>query len=198
MNSPPAPTPPALADALARELDPGEPVLWSGMPSPRRYARRDILVVLLLVCFGGCFAGMLTVGSYRTVVELQTLSAPPPLASLVVARFGLIVGSLALILILLMPFIYWRSMLGRARSTVYAITPTRVLELRLARGGVARVKSLEPSHPLDITRRDFPNGEGNLMLYPLVGNPSQCKLTLVGITSPREVDRVLRGAFNPK
>jgi hypothetical protein len=132
--------------------------------------------------------------SLQTVLDLMDTSQPPS-GSLPIAWTALILFSLPFAACVSAPFIVWRVM--QARATVYAITSTRIMELRLTSKGLRRMKSLEPSHPLVIARRVINRDRGDLVIAPSSHDPRRGGLVLVGIQHPRDADRLIRGAFNP-
>lgn len=94
--------------------------------------------------------------------------------------------------ILSLPFIQS----ARARRTVYALTPTRILTIRISRRGLPRVEALEPGHPLHLLRQDYSGGRGDIFVYPR-DRGTHATLTLTGIDNARAVERRIRATFDP-
>lgn len=186
--------PARLPDALREELDADERLLWSGTPNARRYAWRAMPLPLIL----SSVLGILFSFSLYTAINIliQAHSSDGTETSMFEAWISVVISALILVACVMMPIITWRIMHSRARATTYALTSTRVLELRLGSRGLRRVKSVEPSHPLELTRRDARGDIGDLLLYPASNGPTPARLVLVGIEHPREVDRLIRHAFS--
>jgi len=187
-----------LRDALARELDPGERVVWAGMPDGRRVFRNGLpgafgaagtVTVIATLSGLAVFAGSEEArGVPEAARELRTVIIVASLIGVVLATMGLAVA--------LGPFVHRR----RARRTVYAVTLTRVLRVILKTDGRAHVTQVEPGHPLAIMRKDHTDGTGEIYLYPSPrpqGGPMSASLHIEAVHEPRTVDRAIRATFDP-
>lgn len=194
------PTLPELAAALSRELDPGETVRWSDRPDPRSAARHALKPALfagfVFVMFATLVLGA-AVSIWRDFhsLEIPPNGRPPTLTSVYMSTA---VG------VLLLAVAAW-SFLGpsraaaAARRTIYALTPTRVVVLRLLRGGQTRIEAIEPGHPLHIHRTSGPDGRGDVLLYPpaVRTNMDRGSMVLQGVADARNVERMIRETFDP-
>lgn len=142
---------------------------------------------------GALLLGVLSVRSDLVATGASHTAAGETWASLYTMG-GIALGVIALGL--LMPIMMALAARRGASRTVYALTPTRVLSCRVRRGGLAIVKSVEPSHPLDIVRRDRAAGRGTIILYPS-RTRAGAMLTIPAIADARGVERLIRATFNP-
>lgn len=193
--------PPELRAALELELDSSESLRWTGQPDPSRMFRIAAPLTAAIAVFFTFFGAGAVLASGRTYMELQGLvpvsrEKPGWLAIVTLGIVGLAMlgGALG---VAVQPFLERR----RARRTVYAVTSTRVMCLRLSRTGRVQTNVVEPSHPLHLIRREHSGGIGTIYLYPRMqssgGAISGASLTLVGVQNPREVERTIRLTFDP-
>jgi hypothetical protein len=107
---------------------------------------------------------------------------------------GLAMGAItsaAAIGFLLLPWFEAR----RARRTVYALTGARVMRLTRNPDGRVATNVVEPGHPLAIARKEYADGSGDVLIYPMSG--SRAQLVLAATPRPREVERLIRSTFDP-
>lgn len=189
-----------MAEALRKELNPGEDVRWCGQPDPGILFRRQILVSALgtvLILALSCALGY---SGYSTLRQLRELGMPPhptqssPSYESVHIAFGLA----GLISLLLVPAAAgpWL-MASTARRTAYAVTRTRVLKIVLSRRGQPSVNSVEPAHPLHMRRQGLESEHGDIHLYPGAGRNGGTILSLEAVNDARTVERLIRQCFDP-
>ncbi|MBI1190718.1 MAG: hypothetical protein GC200_08590 [Tepidisphaera sp.] len=188
-----------LREFLEREIDPGEKVLWCGRPDASRVFRQTLAPAGFLASFGlgiGTWSILLCVSTWRMLHNLppgplmmnrQSVTSGDLWLGVIVSGIFLLLGGVLLIL----PF----REAARARRTVYAVTPTRVMEVFARKSGLAKVQAVEPGHPLHIQRNDYAADRGDVLLYPRANNHALLKLT--GVEKPREVERLIRATFDP-
>ncbi len=180
--------PTILREALRLELDEGERLLWCARPLARRIFRSawrtaiPASLVFLLFASLGLVAAITT---RREVLDSVPPGQAPPSLGAVRSAFALSSAfGLAALACLASPA--WQR--ARARRTVYALTNTRLLVLRRGCRNTARTEVLEPSHPLNLARRDYPDGSGDIRMYPQSPNQPP-KLLLAAVVGPREIER---------
>lgn len=200
--------PPHLRDVLTRELDPGEELRWCGQPDPRRERLRvlpsfiGLSVGLLLF---GSLIGSIAISIARELKGMEPLIAPsqsPSWGSVWIAGAFAVTLMFAGVLAGIVGPLHQASM---ARRTIHALTPTRIVTIRLSRRGVPSVEAIEPGHPLHIRRRMLASGPGgglgDVLIYPRSHDSgslgSKAQLALYGITDAREVERLIRVTFDP-
>ncbi len=191
------PPPAKLLEALNREIDPSETVRWYGRPGEQHYATASMMYAgIFMVLSGFLGIGMILLGimsliEYLTGEPRQPGGAPTT-AGDVIGFATALVGCIAVFIA--SPAIAYRWGKRESRRIIYGLTNTRLLSLRLSDKGLAQITSLEPAHPLDITRDEHKDGRGTLKVQR-VG--ASALLTLTGIESPREVDLLIRETFDP-
>jgi hypothetical protein len=151
---------------LARELYPGERVLWTGVPRPWRLVRRAVGRVGFPLLWN-CFALCLLYGAAKQGGILSFFAVPFLAVGLPLFRD---------------PF----DALRAVRSTFYAVTDRRALLfdgdeiLTCARGKVANVRT-----------RVRGDGSGDLWIVPRARNKEP--LGLLGVRDARHVEALIRG-----
>jgi hypothetical protein len=141
-----------LQRLIDAELSSGERVTWSAQPIPGRFAGKGLGIVLFGIpwtAFALFWTGAAAWGTWR--------------------KGGL--GWIRLFPMFGLPFIllgvgmlsspYW--MRRQAGRTVYVLTSRRAIILSGGRRGSATVRSFEPERLTDITRRQNPDGSGDVV-----------------------------------
>ncbi|MBX3390985.1 MAG: hypothetical protein KF691_16160 [Phycisphaeraceae bacterium] len=195
--------PKELRDALARELDPDEKLLWAGCPVAWRVAiggmTASVFLAIVALLFGIAFFGI-ALDLWHEFEKLRSAGlAPSPIDGptkgrlLVAASLGVVITASGLFL-LLSPL----RILANAKKMIYALTNTRVLVVCVSRRGRVRVRSLEPGHPLELTRLEHRDGSGTIVIGARVPGNTSREFSLIGTREPREVERRIRQTFGPK
>lgn len=195
---------PELAKALRLELDDGETLRWCGQPSPDRVFRKVCLSHMPIAALFGGFAVLTILGfvsTMREVADSKSMGASglsdSPTGMLIL--FGCLLVLLAALVATAMrhPFAERR----RAKNTIYALTNTRVFTVLLHNDGRVKAEAVEPAHPLQLLRREHKDGTGDVLLYPRGHNQSggtlTASMTLIGVSDPRTVERLIRTTFDP-
>jgi len=197
----PGPTdqlPPDLREALLGEIDPGETLRWCDQPLPSRMARKAVVPAIAVFVMLGFFGTMGVIAGVQTWRELSDPSVrgatghDAGLAGAVafVALGGVVfLGALGA----LTSPLFARA---KARRTVYALTDTRVFIMVRHASGRIHTDVVEPGHPLSISRREHPDGSGDIALYPMARAP-RAHLLLGATPHPRTAERLIRNTFDP-
>jgi hypothetical protein len=202
----PADLPPVLREALLAEIDPGETLRWCGQPDSARVAARTLAAAYVLaLLFGGFFGGMALFAGYSTRAELLSLAAGDETVrawsenrSWSSVWFSLALGWTVIAAGLAGPPLLTWNEVRKARRTVYALTGTRVFTLLVGRAGRARVHSVEPGHPLSLSRTDHSDGRGDITLHSSAAAASRGpSMRLIGVADARHVERLIRATFDP-
>lgn len=200
---------PELRAAMEVEIDPGETVLWMGRPTPERVRRKCLLscwVVGLGAMGLGCIFLALPVNVAYEILTLprEAMTRKSGLggdiaAIVVFGALGLAVIAGGVWTALYLP--------GRneqaARRTAYGLTPSRLLRVHLRPAQEPVVESYEPAHPLHVMRRPYRDGTADLLIGPRVVVDAGSRkantgaFVLEAIRDAREVDRLIRAAFDP-
>lgn len=186
-----------VRQALLREIDEDEVLRWAGQPSARAFAWRAVGAAVAGALFAWTMGLASVVPAWMTWIEVGEISGNDSArraASTVYVAIGL---GAALALIGLLSLMWPWFAARRARRTVYAVTSTRVISLLVERAGTVRSSSVEPGHPLSISRRERSLGEGDVHLYPTAVQGRPGMLSLIAIRDAREVERVIRRTFDP-
>ncbi len=190
------------ADALRRELDENEQLLWAAVPVAWRAALFEIVVFVLASGFFALLAipfASSTMDMWREwsgMLNAMPAASPKPTFWGVTLFIGTALGFGAASVASLVAAIVHH---GRARRAVYALTDTRIIVLSFDPDGRTRCRSLEPRHPLSIQRTEHRDGSGTVLVHPsLNGEARSAGIALVGVPMPREVDRLIRKTFDPK
>lgn len=190
------------ADALRRELDENEQLLWAAVPVAWRVAIGQFLACVFLACIFGFAAVVCMVGTveiWRELNEVRRDARVDPASSTYFRLLAVLVFCAGLSGVVIWLLLEAACILGRARRTVYAVTNTRILSLSFETSGLARCSSLEPRHPLALRRTENRDGSGTVLVHPSPsGETRSAGIALVGVPNPREVDRLIRKTFDPK
>ncbi|BCM91567.1 hypothetical protein IAD21_03442 [Abditibacteriota bacterium] len=173
-------------DPIARELDIGENVLWSGAPDPARMWRKAIPVALFSIPLGAFIAFWMW-GASASLRSALSAGKTPDLFSIGFPAFGLLfVG-----IIVLMALSPWYEA-AKARRTFYALTDRRALII--VEGKQKSVRSVMPAEFM-LERRDL-GQSGDVILKREIKGSGDDKTTteigFFGIENPREVERIAR------
>ncbi len=150
--------PTELTERLDAELAKGERVVWSGQPIAWRFVWPSVFIVLFGIPWTAFAIFWIATASG---IAGHVPGEAPGVFSLF--RFFPLFGiPFVLVGLVMLSAPYWA--LRRARRTVYAITDRRAL---LIEGGLLRgvsVRSIEPERLNDVTRTQFDDGSGSLIL----------------------------------
>jgi len=173
--------PERLQTLLQSELQPHERILWSGQPDPSRMARKNI--VPFLVGLGFFTLPTIALVSSLNKGEFDVFSADVIAAALFFAVFGAI-G----LLTMFSPLWAWRI----ARKTIYAITSSRVLILKVKPFTSAYDVIVHDRADLySVSRKQRANGSGDLLLDGHQGANIIDNHSFIGIPDVRNVERIL-------
>ncbi len=147
-----------LNEIIEGELAKGERVVWSGQPIASRLVWPSFAIVLFGIPFTA-FA-LFWMFMARGIVG----RAPNPAGGVFpVFRFLPLFGiPFLLIGLAMLSTPYW--MLRKTRRTAYAVTDRRVLLVEGGLLGGINIRSLEPEQLHDVTRTQYADGSGNLVL----------------------------------
>lgn len=178
-------TPPRLQAMIDSELEPGERVLWQGMPIPRFFTAASMGAFLFGIPWTA-FAIFWTAGAAWGVSE----SGGPGLFS-VFPLFGvpfILVG----LGMLSSPIWAYRS----ARKTAYVITDRRALSFETGYRAIT-VRSFPPERLQDIYRREKPDASGDIVINRNAwrdsdGDRQTNEVGFMGIPHVRDVEEMLK------
>jgi len=172
--------PAELQARVKSELKPGEVVTWAGQPLPRRYAARGGCLWLFFIPWTA-FAVFWVCGAAR--FRLPTFTSPAdffPLFGLPFVAIGVAGLSSPL-------WLRWA-----AKKVVYVVTNQRAFSIEGMR--TVTVRSYLPSQIANVTRRERPDGSGDLVLAveSYAGNRGATNTRERGFFGLAEVRRVAR------
>jgi hypothetical protein len=150
--------PAELSARVDGELAKGERVIWTGQPIAWRFVWPSLFIVLFgipwtaFAIFWMAIAGGISGHVPEQAPDFFSLFRFFPLFGIPFVLIGLAMLSAP----------YWA--LRKARRTVYAITDRRVLLIEGGLLGSVRVRSIEPERLNDVTRTQYADGSGNLIL----------------------------------
>lgn len=170
---------------IARELEAGERVLWSGQPDPARLFRRAIpgaLFFLLVMAYMAFWIGFATTSLRKALAAGRTSG----IADILVLACCLIVVALA-VGMMLSPWLER----AQAPRTFYALTDRRALIV--VEGRKRAVKSVLPAE-FALERRDLPNGQGDVIfkraIIRRISGKTTPEIGFYGIANAQEVERM--------
>ena len=173
-------------DPIARELDIGENVLWSGQPDPARMRRKAMPSALFSVPLLAFMAFWIW-GASAGARSMLAAGKTPPLPIILFPLFGLF-GVFIVIALALSP---WTEF-AKARRTFYALTDRRALII--VEEKKKSVKSVMPTE-FALERRDLARGGDVIFKREVKGSGEDRKVTeygFYGIENAREVERMAR------
>jgi len=174
-------------DPIARELDAGERVLWSGQPDPARLWSSAVPTALLSVsmmafmAFGmwGASAPLRMALALGRIPGFMDVAGPALGLTFIAVAIGLAISP-------------WMER-ARASRTFYALTNRRALIV--VEGQVRTTKSVLPTE-FTIKCRDLPNGQGDVVfkheVRPVGRTRARFDIGFFGIAQAREVERMAR------
>ncbi|HEV3026837.1 MAG TPA: hypothetical protein VG457_04650 [Planctomycetota bacterium] len=189
----PGPEDAGIRERLEAILPDEERILWVGQPDLTRATRQGVITslvgILLLALFAGLEGGISGCAAFD---RLSSGFVPRDgggsgffgvLDSLFFVVFG--------VFLLGAPFLSRQA----ARKTLYAVTPRRLLIVRLERSPVAQ-SYLLPRLPL-LEGREHPDGTGDLIFSSRTessgdGGPTVVEIGFLGIRNVRKVEKLVR------
>ena len=149
------PLPPALAQRVAAELQPGEALIWTGRPIKALAARPATIFSLIsgvmlvpMIVIATLMAGMVLLFAFLTKLACVALFLLP--IAFIVA--------VAVVMVILAPILARKS----ADQTAYALTNRRAIIWQKAFSSF-RVHSFGPAQIAGMTRNENPDGTGDLV-----------------------------------
>ena len=178
---------PLQNDALTRELDAGERMMWSGQPDPARMKQKAIPQALLAIPLTAFMAFWIWTAS-GTARSALAAGKTPDLPMIIFPAFGFL-GAGLIFMMALGPWLEER----KAKSTFYAMTDRRALVV--VEGRKRQIKSVLPSQ-FQIERIELSSGRGDVILRRETTGGGRNTITEVtgfyGIENAREVERLAR------
>ncbi|MCK6625603.1 MAG: hypothetical protein L6R45_10560 [Anaerolineae bacterium] len=181
------------------ELRPGEKLLWSGRPEPKRLARQGGNVVM--VVFGLVFIGFAVLWLSSAIMpSLEVLNTPLPEATQTEWMITLLAPLFSLPFLLvglgLMSVPYWAY--RQAFKTMYALTDQRAMII--VNGKTLLVSSYSDKDIGDIEPVERSNGRGDLIFASELvrgrGSTSYTrKIGFIGIPDVRMVEQLMLDTF---
>ena len=178
---------PAMREALQRELDAEELLLWAGAPTAGSTPPYALFFFCMAAISAVFFAAIICIEQWERAAH-----NPPIDVSCVVLP--------SLIATMLIIVVVWVTIVATSRvmtqRTCFAVTPSRVLVITLGLwSSHPRARSVEPGHPLTIVRVEGKGGVGNILIHP--ARSSHPLALLWGVADARGVESLIRRTFNP-
>jgi hypothetical protein len=177
---------------LERELAPGERVVWSGQPVPKRYTRGSWGLVLFGIPWTAFSVFGTTVAAF---VGARTMKGDDPMSTGFRWFFPLFGVPFILIGVGLLSSPWW----GRRRAgrVLYAITDRRALVLEPAWRGSRTVKSFGPAEIQSLERTEHADRSGDLIFLRKAwrdsdGDRRSTSVGFTGVPQVRDVEVHLR------
>lgn len=174
--------PPSLHALVEAELQPGERITWLGQPIPSRMARSTLPVVLFGIPWTA-FALFWTAGAAWGTSQME---GGPGLFS----AFPLFGVPFILVGLGMLSSPFWAS--RKARRSAYVLTDRRALVFAAGWRGSVTVRSFEPERLMDLRRKQYSDGTGDLVFTQDVRCDSEghTRATDVGFLAVRDVSSV--------
>jgi hypothetical protein len=174
--------PPELQKRAQAELKPGEIVSWAGQPVPGRYARGTGYAWLFFIPWTGFALFWIAGAAGFKVPDFSSGRDFFPLFGVPFVLVGISGLSSPL----------W--MRRRAASVVYVVTNQRAFSIEGRR--TLTVRSYLPAQLAAITRREYPDGTGDLVLQAQIetlrrGGGTTREYGFIGVTDVKTVGRLL-------
>lgn len=189
-----------LQAELERELAPGERVVWSGQPLPKRYTRGSWGMVL----FGIPWTAFAVFWTTMAFVGTRGLKGDDPMSTGFRWFFPLFGVPFILIGVGLLSSPWWGR--RRAERVAYAVTDRRALLFEPAWRGSRTVKSFGPAEIQSLERTEHADGSGDLIFLRKAwrdsdGDRRTTSVGFTGVPQVREVEvhlrRLTASAGNP-
>jgi hypothetical protein len=185
------PIPRQLQQELDRELAPGERVLWSGQPLPKRYTRGSWAAVL----FGIPWTAFAVFWTCMAFFGTRAIPGDHAMAMGFRWFFPLFGVPFILIGLGLLSSPWWGR--RKAAGVLYAITDRRVLISEPGWRGARAVKSFEPEELQTLERTEQADGSGDLIFSRRSwrdrhGDHRATAVGFIGLPRVREVEAQLR------
>ncbi len=178
---------PLETDAITRELDAGERIVWNGRPDPARLKQKAVPQALLAIPLTAFLLFWIWGASEPARADFAA-GKPLDFESVLIPVFG-VFGLILVALIGLNPWLEG----AKARRTFYALTERRALVV--VEGRRREIKSVLPAQ-LQIERVELPGGRGDIVLRRQIGGRGQGEtaeeIGFYGIENAREVERLAR------
>jgi hypothetical protein len=142
------------------EFAPGEHLVWAARPEPARMARASLPILIFAIPWTAFTLFVVVMASgITTGATNQGFYILFPLFGLPFVLVGLAMMSAP----------YWAY--KKAKSTVYAVTDKRLLVI--SEGRSKTVHSFDPDQIGDITRRERPDGSGDIIFARIVDDETE-------------------------
>ena len=181
-----------LLDALKRELESGENLVWKAAPDSKAFARGQRGLRVFGMVFGG-FA-LLWIGAAFAMMGASTKSPPPVYFPLLGVPF-LIIGCV-------LTFGTGWAAKRRAARTVYGLTPRRAIVIEGNwRDSVRSVYSYRASQLGTMSKHERPDGSGDLVFeevdagYTQNEQPVMRPRGFLGIADVHSVERLVKSTL---
>lgn len=181
-----------LLDALKRELEPGENLVWKAAPDSKAFSRGQKGLRVFGMIFGG-FALFWMGGAYA-MISFSSKSGPPSFFPLFGLPF-LIIGCV-------MTFGTGWAARRRAARSVYGLTPRRAIVIEGNwNDAVRNVYSYKPAKLDSMSKTERPDGGGDLVFEEVYAGYSQNKRRVyrprgfLGIADVHSVERLVKNTL---
>jgi hypothetical protein len=175
-----------MNDAIQRELEPQETVVWTGQPNPGRMAKQALPALIFAIPWLGITSAV----SWGFLGHANSSPGFPMIGFLLFISIFWLIG-LGLVFSPLFA-------LNSAKRIVYAITDKRVLILTVSK--VRKLDSYKPSDLCNFEHIEPSDGSGNLTFARRAvaaqrNGPSSVPVSFVGIPQVRSVETLMRQTF---
>jgi hypothetical protein len=198
--------PPEKQSRVDAELDTGEQLLWVGEPSPGRFMRMSLPILLVGIPFFGFALFWVVMASGMGFLAIggdQDLTGPGVFG--LFACFPLCGLPFLLIGLAMLTSPFWMARL--ARKTFYAVTDRRAILWSAGWWGSVTVRSFRPGDMTELQRVEFADGSGDLIFREFYtwspgshnhaghyhgGHYQRNRLGFFGIERVRDVEAIIR------